>query len=180
MCPIGLTCSLEQIILNHNICLCQSLGVCVCADNWVGPDCSVPRDSNSLVWETLLDPQLTLVSTEYEQHDCCSMNFSAQVTQTCVLFIHRTRRTGSSTGWATHWCLNHRVTSGCMVACRCQRAFWEMFTGIAIPQRVFTNMAVTVMILFLYVHTLAYVGSQTDLFLASLDILCQSAVGPKC
>lgn len=41
-------------------------------------------------------------------------------------------------------------------------------------------MAVKVMILFLYVHTIAYVVAQTDLLLACLDILCQSAVGPKC
>lgn len=33
----------------------------MCSDNWVGSDCSVPRDSNSLVWETLLDTQLTVV-----------------------------------------------------------------------------------------------------------------------
>lgn len=37
-----------------------SLGVCVCSDSWAGSDCSVPRDSNSLVWETLLDTQLTV------------------------------------------------------------------------------------------------------------------------
>ncbi|XP_045900405.1 multiple epidermal growth factor-like domains protein 8 [Micropterus dolomieu] len=36
-----------------------SLGVCVCSDSWAGSDCSVPRDSNSLVWDTLLDSQLT-------------------------------------------------------------------------------------------------------------------------
>lgn len=49
------------------ICFCQSLGVCVCSDSWVGSDCSVPRDSNSLMWETLLDTQLTVVSTGYDQ-----------------------------------------------------------------------------------------------------------------
>uniref|UniRef100_A0A8C6NK18 Multiple EGF like domains 8 n=1 Tax=Nothobranchius furzeri TaxID=105023 RepID=A0A8C6NK18_NOTFU len=39
---------------------CNSLGVCVCLESWTGPDCSVPRDSNSLIWETLLDTQLTM------------------------------------------------------------------------------------------------------------------------
>ncbi|XP_010892421.2 multiple epidermal growth factor-like domains protein 8 [Esox lucius] len=36
-----------------------SLGVCVCADGWGGSDCSTPLDSGSIVWETLLDTQLT-------------------------------------------------------------------------------------------------------------------------
>uniref|UniRef100_A0AAX7TXQ6 Multiple EGF-like-domains 8 n=1 Tax=Astatotilapia calliptera TaxID=8154 RepID=A0AAX7TXQ6_ASTCA len=36
-----------------------SLGVCVCSESWVGSDCSIPRDFNSLVWETLLDTQMT-------------------------------------------------------------------------------------------------------------------------
>ncbi|XP_019220013.1 multiple epidermal growth factor-like domains protein 8 [Oreochromis niloticus] len=37
-----------------------SLGVCVCSESWVGSDCSIPRDFNSLVWETLLDAQMTV------------------------------------------------------------------------------------------------------------------------
>ncbi|XP_057690185.1 multiple epidermal growth factor-like domains protein 8 [Corythoichthys intestinalis] len=37
-----------------------TLGVCVCSENWAGSDCAVPRDSNSLIWETLLDTQLTV------------------------------------------------------------------------------------------------------------------------
>ncbi|XP_019220014.1 multiple epidermal growth factor-like domains protein 8 [Oreochromis niloticus] len=37
-----------------------SLGVCVCSESWVGSDCSIPRDFNSLVWETLLDTQMTV------------------------------------------------------------------------------------------------------------------------
>lgn len=48
---------------NRHTCLFQSLGVCVCSDTWAGSDCSVPRDPNSLVWETLLDTQLTVVRT---------------------------------------------------------------------------------------------------------------------
>lgn len=51
------------------------------------------------------------------------------------MFIHRTRHIDSSTGWATRWCLNHTGTSGCMVGCRCQRAFWGMFTGRAIIKK---------------------------------------------
>ncbi|XP_067365540.1 multiple epidermal growth factor-like domains protein 8 isoform X2 [Channa argus] len=37
-----------------------SLGVCVCSASWAGSDCSVPWDANSLIWETLLDTQLTV------------------------------------------------------------------------------------------------------------------------
>ncbi len=37
----------------------------MCSDSWAGSDCSVPRDPNSLVWETLLDTQLTLVGAEH-------------------------------------------------------------------------------------------------------------------
>lgn len=153
----------------------------MCADNWVGPDCSGPRDSNSLVWETLLDTQLTVVSTQHRQKQKKAVWLLLQHeshcsgethTNSCDVFTHRTRRIGSSTGWATPLCQNLRVTSGCMVGCRCQRAFWEMFTGIAISQRVFPNVAVKAMVLFLDAHTLANV--------VCLDILCQSAVGPRC
>lgn len=35
----------------------------MCADGWGGSDCSTPLDSSSLVWETLLDTQLTAVRT---------------------------------------------------------------------------------------------------------------------
>ncbi|KAJ8289826.1 hypothetical protein GJAV_G00005770 [Gymnothorax javanicus] len=38
----------------------MALGVCVCSDGWAGPDCSSAADSSSLVWETLLDTQLTM------------------------------------------------------------------------------------------------------------------------
>lgn len=58
----------EQIFLDCRLThyvLSQSLGVCVCSDSWAGSDCSVPRDSNSLVWETLLDTQLTVVGEEH-------------------------------------------------------------------------------------------------------------------
>ncbi|XP_062321572.1 multiple epidermal growth factor-like domains protein 8 [Osmerus eperlanus] len=37
----------------------MSLGVCVCSEGWAGSDCSAQVDSSSLVWETLLDTQLT-------------------------------------------------------------------------------------------------------------------------
>lgn len=50
--------------LTNIFCLSQSLGVCVCSESWAGSDCSVPRDANSLVWETLLDTQLTVVGAE--------------------------------------------------------------------------------------------------------------------
>lgn len=35
----------------------------MCTESWAGSDCSVPRDANSLIWETLLDTQLTMVGT---------------------------------------------------------------------------------------------------------------------
>ncbi|MFT7800605.1 multiple epidermal growth factor-like domains protein 8 [Arapaima gigas] len=36
-----------------------TLGMCWCSEGWVGSDCSSPADTSSLVWETLLDTQLT-------------------------------------------------------------------------------------------------------------------------
>uniref|UniRef100_A0A8C7C7Q8 Multiple EGF like domains 8 n=1 Tax=Oncorhynchus kisutch TaxID=8019 RepID=A0A8C7C7Q8_ONCKI len=53
LCPEG--CGLAEGRGSCNL----SLGVCVCADGWGGSDCSTPLDSSSLVWETLLDTQLT-------------------------------------------------------------------------------------------------------------------------
>ncbi|XP_066575426.1 multiple epidermal growth factor-like domains protein 8 [Amia ocellicauda] len=38
----------------------MSLGMCVCTPGFGGSDCSSPVDSSSVVWETLLDTQLTL------------------------------------------------------------------------------------------------------------------------
>ncbi|XP_035278041.1 multiple epidermal growth factor-like domains protein 8 isoform X2 [Anguilla anguilla] len=38
----------------------MALGVCGCSDGWAGSDCSSAVDSSSLVWETLLDTQLTM------------------------------------------------------------------------------------------------------------------------
>ncbi|XP_021446912.2 multiple epidermal growth factor-like domains protein 8 isoform X1 [Oncorhynchus mykiss] len=53
LCPEG--CGLAEGRGSCNL----SLGVCVCADGWGSSDCSTPLDSSSLVWETLLDTQLT-------------------------------------------------------------------------------------------------------------------------
>lgn len=53
-------------------------------------------------------------------------------THSHALLLHRTRPTGSSTGWATLWCLDLRATSGCMEGSLCQRAFWEMSTGMSV------------------------------------------------
>ncbi|XP_074837451.1 multiple epidermal growth factor-like domains protein 8 [Carettochelys insculpta] len=40
--------------------LCNmSLGLCVCGEGFGGADCSVPLDPGKLVWETLMDSQLT-------------------------------------------------------------------------------------------------------------------------
>lgn len=116
---------------NQRTCLSQSLGVCVCSDTWAGSDCSVPLDPNSLVWETLLDTQLTEVRTVSTavficvgDEFCTPANFN-----TCKLLPCRTRPTGSSTEWGTLWCLDHRATFGCMEGSLCQREFWEMCTG---------------------------------------------------
>ncbi|KAG9328362.1 hypothetical protein JZ751_014459, partial [Albula glossodonta] len=37
-----------------------ALGVCVCSEGWAGSDCSSAAGSGSLVWQTLLDTQLTV------------------------------------------------------------------------------------------------------------------------
>lgn len=112
--------------------------MCVCSESWAGSDCSVPRDSNSLVWETLLDTQMTVVRAQHSENVsiCTLFQFYAPAhtnTHSYVLFLHRTRPTGSSTEWVTLWCLDHRATSGCMEGFLCQRAFWEMSTGKAFP-----------------------------------------------
>lgn len=72
-------------LLTILLCLSQSLGVCVCSDSWAGPDCSVPRDSNSLVWDTLLDTQLTVVTYKqtYKFFNP-SMNFTTHLTKTHI------------------------------------------------------------------------------------------------
>lgn len=92
------------------------------------------------------------------------------------LFTHRTRPIDSSTGWATRWCLNHRVTSGCMVGCLYQKAFWGMFTGTAISKGVFSECHYCRGHHFVSAH----VVSPSTLLLARLDILYLSVVGPKC
>ena len=40
----------------------QSLGVCVCAEGFGGPDCATKLDGGQLVWETLMDSRLSAVS----------------------------------------------------------------------------------------------------------------------
>uniref|UniRef100_M3ZXA9 Multiple EGF-like-domains 8 n=1 Tax=Xiphophorus maculatus TaxID=8083 RepID=M3ZXA9_XIPMA len=54
MCPQDCGATEERGVCNI------SLGVCVCSESWAGSDCSVLRDPNSLIWETLLDTQLTM------------------------------------------------------------------------------------------------------------------------
>lgn len=71
----------------------------MCSDTWAGSDCSVPRDPNSLVWETLLDTQLTVVRAENTTVlSARMMNSTLQLTGTltnCFLqnqahrFLHR-------------------------------------------------------------------------------------------
>lgn len=114
--------------VNQCVFLYQSLGVCVCTDSWAGSDCSVPRDSNNLVWETLLDTQLTVVRAEHNANTS-KQKFQFISRSLSSLLFHRTRPTGSSTGWATLWCLDHRDTSGCTEASLWLREFWEMSTG---------------------------------------------------
>lgn len=40
----------------------QSLGLCVCSEKFAGADCAILLDAGKIVWETLIDTQLTAVS----------------------------------------------------------------------------------------------------------------------
>lgn len=42
----------------------QSLGVCICAEGFGGPDCATTLDGGQLVWETLMDSRLSAVSSD--------------------------------------------------------------------------------------------------------------------
>lgn len=60
-----LKCILGMSHSSHFTCLLillQTLGLCVCTEGWAGSDCASISDSDSLVWETLLDTQLSAVS----------------------------------------------------------------------------------------------------------------------
>ncbi|KAH0631676.1 hypothetical protein JD844_006126 [Phrynosoma platyrhinos] len=52
-CPGNCTAHAGQGMCN------RSLGLCVCSDHFAGVDCSVPLDAGKIVWETLIDTQLT-------------------------------------------------------------------------------------------------------------------------
>ncbi|KAM4703377.1 multiple epidermal growth factor-like domains protein 8 [Rhinophrynus dorsalis] len=53
VCPKN--CSSEE---GRGVCN-QTLGLCVCSPGYAGDDCSVHLDSGKIVWESLMDPQLT-------------------------------------------------------------------------------------------------------------------------
>lgn len=78
----------------------------MCSESWAGSDCSVPRDANSLIWETLLDTQLTMVGIEPTNKIilcyffmCSELHFLLYTNS--MLMVYRTRLTGSSTEWDT-------------------------------------------------------------------------------
>uniref|UniRef100_A0A8C8VJG7 Multiple EGF like domains 8 n=1 Tax=Pelusios castaneus TaxID=367368 RepID=A0A8C8VJG7_9SAUR len=53
LCPRNCSAHAGQGICNG------SLGLCVCGEGFGGTDCSVPLDPGKIVWETLMDSQLT-------------------------------------------------------------------------------------------------------------------------
>lgn len=61
------------------------------------------------------------------------------VVKIAFILHHRTKPTGSSTGWDTLWYLGHRATFGCMEDSLCQRAFWEMSTGMWMKLEILTD-----------------------------------------
>lgn len=46
----------------HPPAVLQSLGVCICAEGFGGPNCATKLDGGQLVWETLMDSRLSAVS----------------------------------------------------------------------------------------------------------------------
>ncbi|XP_050786388.1 multiple epidermal growth factor-like domains protein 8 isoform X7 [Gopherus flavomarginatus] len=53
VCPENCSAHAGQGVCN------TSLGLCICGDGFGGADCSVPLDPGKIVWETLIDSQLT-------------------------------------------------------------------------------------------------------------------------
>lgn len=49
----------------------QSLGVCICAEGFGGPDCATKLDGGQLVWETLMDSRLSAVSRKCHSSGRC-------------------------------------------------------------------------------------------------------------
>ncbi|XP_077312743.1 multiple epidermal growth factor-like domains protein 8 [Lithobates pipiens] len=53
VCPRNCSADVGRGVCN------QTLGVCFCSPGYAGDDCSVYLDSGKIVWESLMDPQLT-------------------------------------------------------------------------------------------------------------------------
>ncbi|XP_007430507.1 multiple epidermal growth factor-like domains protein 8 [Python bivittatus] len=53
VCPGNCSTHAGQGVCNRR------LGLCVCSDGFAGADCSIPLDADKIIWETLIDTQLT-------------------------------------------------------------------------------------------------------------------------
>ncbi len=77
------------------------LGLCVCTEGWAGSDCSSISDSDSLVWETLLDTQLSAVRLTLSFKTIGMSLCSYRLSVFGFISSHRIRHIGSSGGWVT-------------------------------------------------------------------------------
>lgn len=112
----------------------QSLGVCICAEGFGGPDCATKLDGGQLVWETLMDSRLSAVSGGLHldtlhptPHWPLGHSFSAasHMLPPCP----RTRPAASCTAWDTPWWKDLKPLCGCLGVWACPRGCWETCTG---------------------------------------------------
>lgn len=125
----------------------QSLGVCICAEGFGGPDCATKLDGGQLVWETLMDSRLSAVSRGcHSVHGDATQPASWMVLPSLHSWDHpsaptpsltlrvptsapRTLPADSYTAWGTPWWRDLMPPCGCLGASACPRGCWGTCTG---------------------------------------------------